>query len=132
MSGDRTNSQRLILQLAALALLLNALIPAGFMLHPAGNGGLTVVLCPGQGAMPGFPDDAHHRSVLEQANAADTQFGDEGACLFAAAAGPLISAGILTVMPAQFKAPLATAPDSLPVRKAYRSAATVRGPPAIS
>lgn len=132
MSGGRKHTQRLILQLAALALLLNALIPAGFMLHPASHGGLTVVLCPGQGAMPGFPDDAHHLSVLEQANVADTQFGDEGACGFALAAGPLLSAGTLTLIPLQFRSALAPSPDSLPVRKGYRSAASVRGPPAIS
>ena len=132
MQGFRNKSQRMTLRLAAVALLLNALIPAGFMVHPVGEAGMTVVLCPGQGAIPGFPEDVHHPAKPDQGTAADAQAGNEGTCLFAVATGPLLSVSKLAVQPPDYFSPLSLTQSSLIGRPLPRSLLTVRGPPAIS
>ncbi len=121
----------LALQLATLALLLNAVVPAGFMLHASHGGALTMVLCPDQGPLPGFAHADHQNDDLAGFPAAG-EAGDETSCAFSLLTGPLLG----SLPPA---VPLsAPGQDLLPAQPHLRRAAvrhrlfSVRAPPLLS
>ena len=81
MSGSSRTFRVFALRLTALALLVNALVPAGFMLHPTEGAGLTMVLCPAQSPLPGYADDSH----MQSAEATGLLESDGRRCVFSQA-----------------------------------------------
>jgi len=90
MSGSSRTFRVFALRLTALALLVNALVPAGFMLHPAEGAGLTMVLCPAQSPLPGYADDSHMQSAEATGLLALADAGDENSCAFSLLGGPML------------------------------------------
>lgn len=124
--------QRIALRLAAVALLFNALVPAGFMLHPTGGAGLTVVLCPDQGALPGYSAEQRHLSGIMDHLSVLSQIGDESTCSFSIVAGPLLGTTVQNLQ-RQDLASVAVPAIQIAFRpQSRRSSFPVRGPPGIS
>jgi len=90
MSGSNRTFRVFALRLTALALLVNALVPAGFMLHPTEGAGLTMVLCPAQSPLPGYADDKHMQSAEASGLLALAEAGDENSCAFSLVGGPML------------------------------------------
>lgn len=125
-------SRRLAL-LVVPALLLRALIPAGFM-PTAGAGGLAVELCPGAGALPpglaahGQATHAGHDHAGHGTN--DPGAAHHAACLFSAGAGATFAATLSA--PALSTSPLAARVAGAPARPfvpAILRAQSSRAPP---
>lgn len=125
-------SKALVLQLAAIALLFNALIPTGFMLHATGDAGLTVVLCPGQGALPGFTVDEHRDSFAHDELTAIAQIGDDATCAFAVAAGPVLVGVIPSLHQTGQSSVIPPLQRYTALHQLHRGPFRVRGPPIFS
>lgn len=126
MHRQSKSVRTIALQLAALALLLNALVPAGFMLHPAGGGmNLTFVLCPDQGALPGYSVAEHHPDVVQSDAGIDT-------CAFSLLASPML-AGTEPYLATRDVVVEVVLPVRIGVLPQYRRSLTsARGPPVFS
>ncbi len=132
MSSHFGHVRKIALRLAAAALLFNALVPAGFMLHPTGGAGLTVVLCPDQGALPGYSAEQRHSSGILDHLSVLSQIGDESTCSFSLVAGPLLGT---TVQNVQRRDLVSAAVPAIQIAfrpQIRRSLFPVRGPPGIS
>ncbi len=124
--------QKIALRLAAVALLVNALVPAGFMLHPTGGAGLTVVLCPDQGALPGYSAEQRHSSGTMDHLSVLSQIGDESTCSFSMVAGPLLGSSVQNLQRRDLVS-VAVPAIQIAIRpQNRRSSFSVRGPPGIS
>jgi len=126
------SSQTLVLQLAAVALLFNALIPTGFMLHATAGAGMTVVLCPDQGALPGYAADEHHNSFVHDELTAIAQIGDDATCAFAVAAGPLLVGVIPSLRQTDQSSVIPPLQSYTALQQQRRDPSRVRGPPVFS
>jgi hypothetical protein len=117
-------SPRLLVVLAALALLVRLLVPAGFMPQVA-HGQVAIVACPGMAMV----SEAHHH-----AHDAPAHDGFERPCAFAAVAAPatLLAIVLLLVLPSAavvrklYPLAAATAP-----RVTLRWRPPLRAPPTI-
>ncbi len=117
------------LRLTVAALLLNTLVPAGFMLHPTEGAGLTMVLCPDQSPLPGYADHKHSQSAEATGLLALGEAGDENTCAFSLVTGPVLGVATFSI---QLSQPVATEIPVLPfvaTRHRIRGAISVRGPP---
>ncbi|WP_341208569.1 DUF2946 family protein [uncultured Sphingomonas sp.] len=123
MSGVRTRST-LFAIVAALALLVRLLVPAGFMPQVA-HGQVAIVACPGMA----MASTAHHH-----AQDAPVHDGFERPCAYAAVTGPatLLAIVLLLVPPlaAVSRRPLLTKAQVAP-RSALRWRPPLRAPPTI-
>ena len=138
--------QRRLVAVVLSALLLRALIPAGFM-PMAGAGGLSLGFCPGAGAMPpGLGGQASHTSHLAHASnpahdhtrhAGGGADGDPGKahhspCLFSAGAATTF---VSSAASSTLTAPTLTTPverSAIPVfSPAILRAQSSRGPPIL-
>lgn len=123
MSGIRTRSS-LFAIVAALALLVRLLVPAGFMPQVA-HGQVAIVACPGM-AMAGT---AHHHGHDTPAHD-----GFERPCAFAAVAAPatLLAIVLLLVLPLAAVSRRLLPPDTQPApRSMLRWRPPLRAPPTI-
>jgi len=132
MNSLSKTMQKSVLQLAAIALLLNALVPVGFMLHPTGGAGLTMVLCPDQGALPGYSVEEHHPSGTGEQFSALGEIGDENTCAFSLVGGPLLGGTVLTIQLRDLVAVVVQPPQVAVLAQSPRSSFSVRGPPKFS
>ncbi|MEH3103167.1 MAG: DUF2946 family protein [Sphingomonas phyllosphaerae] len=123
MSGLRA-SPRLLVALAALALLVRLLVPAGFMPQVA-HGQVTIVACPGMATA----STAHHHG-----HDAPVHDGFERPCAFAAVAAPatLLAIVLLLVLPLAAVVRRLLSPETrLAPRSALRWRPPLRAPPTI-
>jgi hypothetical protein len=109
------------------ALLLRSLIPFGFM-PIASHGGLSIGLCPGEGAMPAAGAAAHSQHAHHHSGTHPPQ------CLFAASTAPAFAPAVLAPPAPLADAAPRTAPDdactvNLP---SIRRAQSPRAPPQFS
>jgi hypothetical protein len=119
------------------ALLLRALIPAGFMPF-AGTGGAYLGFCPGAGDLPpqmsGHASHAGHGTHEHPDGGAPgaPSMGHHPACVFSAGAGATLAATPTAVL----ESPLVTAPTqsvaSLTFLPAIQRAQSSRGPPLLA
>ena len=123
MSGLRA-SPRLLVALAALALLVRLLVPAGFMPQVA-HGQVAIVACPGMA----MASTAHHHGHDTPAHD-----GFERPCAFAAVAAPatLLAIVLLLVLPlARIASRVIPSPAAPPFSIALRWRPPLRAPPTI-
>lgn len=120
---------RLALLVLAMALVVKATIPVGYMIGAGADRELTIQICGGQAGqsmtlvVPGKPDSAGHDAAFQ---ATHCPFAGNGAPALAAADPVLLAAALLFVLLLGF------APWRAPelVRHAYRQPPP-RGPPAL-
>ncbi len=99
-AGSSMASRRIALALACAAILLRALIPAGFMPGRSDTGAIAMVVCTGSGALTMVMDRDGHWSPAKPDHAPGKSQPDHP-CAFAAAAAALTQpAGILEPLPA--------------------------------
>jgi hypothetical protein len=117
--------RRLLSSLIVLAFALRSVVPVGFMLAPAANGDMTMVICTGHGpATIPFTADGKVAPAKQKSST-------QGLCSYASVGGVTLNAPVAEPAAAEFAfAALAFRPVSDDVRAAMRAGATsARGPP---
>jgi len=117
--------------LAALALLVKAALPTGFMLEARGAGELTVVLCTVNGAVETAIDDHAAVSHEDQGDTSDDGKAHDAPCAFAALAAlaPPPHPAALAAPYAPALAPFSTPQEQRPQLLPAGPPMPARGPP---
>lgn len=122
--GNKRRARLPLPALLAVALLLRALVPGGYMVAGDGLGGLVVTICHGAGIAPS-------QVTVPSGDSRDTD-GDSGVCVFAASAAGAPLPDVPRGSPAQGHPTLFLARDggTLPHVPAILRAQSPRAPPA--